>query len=96
MLDLENTKLERTVDALGNLIDYFSINKSILLNKYSKMTDKEIIKDMAITVYRTIGPKSTYYDYALDVIMNYNYAICKTKEELKIVLDKTFNRDSNL
>lgn len=90
MLDLENTKLERTIDALAKLDKFFLINKNELLTKYSVMTDKEIIKDLAITIYQTIGPNSTFYDYALDVIMNYNYGICKTKEKLKQALDKTF------
>lgn len=91
MLDFFNTKLERTIDALGKLIDLFKEQKWELLEKYKVMNDKEIIKDLSKIVYTTIGPNSTYYDYALDIILNYNYSICKTKEDLKVVLDKTFN-----
>lgn len=92
MLDFFNTKLERTIDALGKLIDFFKEQKWELLEKYKDMSDKEIIKDLSKIVYKTIGPDSTYYDYALDIILNYNYSICKTKEDLKIVLDKTFKK----
>lgn len=90
MESLQKKQLEITIDALSRIVDMTDDQKQDLLNRYHNMSDSEIIKDLSTNVHRVIGPDSPYYDYALGVVRNYNFSICPTVDEMKVILHKMF------
>ncbi len=91
-------KLKRIIDICSKIIYITDDKKEALLIKYSKMSDNEIIKDLAKNVYYIIGKNSPYYDYLLTIIRDYNSSICPNIEEMKVILDKMFSNqiDGNM
>lgn len=94
MDSLHMQKLTQTIDALSRIANLSNESKQQLLDKYSVMSDVDIIKDLAISIYRVLGSDSPYYDYALSVVRNYNSSICPKVDEMKIILDKMFSNQT--
>ncbi len=91
MDNIKNKQLERIIDTFSKLVNITDEQKHTLLEKYSKMSDIEIIKNLAENVYCLVGPTSPYYDYALNIIRNYNPIICPPINEMKKILDQTYS-----
>lgn len=85
-------KLEETIDMLAVFINISQEQKNDMLERYSKLSDNEIMRNLAIKVYQLVGPKSPYYDYALSAVKNYNYFACPSVDEMKELLEKEFTR----
>lgn len=81
------------IDTFSKLVDITDEQKKDLLEKYSKLPDAEIIKDLSESVYRIIGPDSPFYDYDLTTIRNYNTSICPPVEKMKTILTKMFSNE---
>lgn len=81
------------IDTFSKLVDITDEQKKDLLEKYSKLPDAEIIKDLSESVYRIIGPDSPFYDYALTTIRNYTTSIYPPVEKMKTILTKMFSNE---
>lgn len=81
------------IDTFSKLVDITDEQKKDLLEKYSKLPDAEIIKDLSESVYRIIGPDSPFYDYALTTIRNYTTSICTPVEKMKTILTKMVSNE---
>ena len=90
MTSNKQEQLKTIIDICSKLIKITDEQKQILLEKYDKMSDIEIIKDLAKKVYTAVGANSPYYDYLLNVIRNYNPSICPHIDEMKTILNKMF------
>lgn len=89
----KQNKLEIIIDTFTKFINIKDLEKQHLLEKYSKMSDKEIIKDLSKYAYLLIGNNSSSYDYILTTIKNYNPSICPSIEEMKQILNKMFSNE---
>lgn len=85
--------LKDILDTFSKLIAISNEQKQDLLEKYSKLPDTEIIKDLSEKVYQVIGPDSPFFDYALNIISNYSPSICPPVEEMKNKLIKMFSNE---
>lgn len=81
------------IDTFSKLVNITDEQKKDLLEKYSKLPDAEIIKDLSESVYRIIGPDSPFYDYALTTIRNYTTSICPPVEKMKTILTKMVSNE---
>lgn len=87
----KENQLKNVIDTLSKLTNITEEQKEKLLTKYLAMTDDEVIKDLAKSVYRVIGSDSPFYNYALAVIRNLNPTLCPSVEEMKESLNKMFS-----
>lgn len=90
---MEKTKLVNTLDLLVRIIDIDNIKYEELIEKYSKMSEQETIKELSMISYRVFGNNNEYYDYALNVIRNINPNICPPVEEMKEILERMYSNN---
>lgn len=90
MSELQRTKLNKVIDSLSKVISISEEQKSKLIEQYSDFSEQEIIKDLASKVYLLIGPDSSYYEYALELIRNYNPSVCPNIDAMKKMLSDMF------
>lgn len=90
---MERQQLNNTIEALSRIININDESKKQLVEKYSGMEDKEVIKDLSITAHRIFATNQELYDYALQVIRNINPNICPKVEEMKTTLSKLYSNE---
>ena len=95
-MDIE--KLEYTIDTLSRIIEVSDEKKQEIIDRYSSMNDKDVIKELSQTVYCLLNAKKDLYDYALTVIRELNPEVCPPVNEMKIILNKMFSNvtDGNM
>ena len=86
-------KVMETIHIISKVVEITDEKKQEMLAKYSKMSDKEIIKDLSQAAYRVLGNDQELYDYALNVIRNINPSICPPIQEMKVQLEKQFSNE---
>lgn len=86
-------RVMETLHILSKVIEISEEKKKEMLVKYSRMEDKEIIKDLSQTAYRILGDDPILYDYALMVIRNINPEICPPVKEMKEKLHMMFTNE---
>ena len=86
-------RVMETLHILSKVIEISEEKKKEMLVKYSLMSDKEIIKDLAQTAYRVLGDDPILYDYSLAVIRNINPEICPPVAKMKEILNKMFTNE---
>ena len=86
-------KVMETIHIISKVVEITDEKKQEMLAKYSKMSDKEIIKDLSQAAYRVLGNDQKLYDYALNVIRNINPSICPSIQEMKVQLEKQFSNE---
>lgn len=90
---MDKIKLQNTIDSLSRLASLDENKRIGLMDRFSKMDDKDVIKELASLAYRTFGSNEDYYNYALTVIHNINPEICPSIEEMKNILSKMFSNE---
>lgn len=90
MNELRKAKLRKIMDGFSSIISITEEQKDRLINGYYELSEQEIIKDLSMKVYQLIGSDSPCYDYALDLIRNYNPAICPDINVMKQMLSDMF------
>ena len=84
-------KIENVVITLSKLINADQSTIKELLDKYTTMSEIEIIKDLSMISYRLFSDNEELYNYALTLIRNINISLCPQVEEMKIKLDNMHN-----
>ena len=90
MDNIRNTQIISVIDALTRVIDIDKIKIEERLNQYKGMSDKEVIKDLSLFVYKNFKNNPDLYEYFLDLIRNINPSIAPSVEFMKSELDKMF------
>ena len=90
---MDAIKLQNTIDILSRVISVPKDKKQELINKYSNLTEIEVIKELSRIVYRVLVNNEKMYDYCLEVIRNINPEICPPVEEMKTRLSKMFSNE---
>ncbi len=93
MESLKQIKISKLIDCLSSIVNITQEQKQKLMEKYSDLSDEKVLEDLFSNAYQLIGNNSPYYDYALDVIRNYNPALCPGLEEIKKTLDNKFSNN---
>ena len=86
-------KLKNTIEKLCRVVNVPEDKKQELINKYSTLSETEVIKDLSQIVYRVLGNNEEMYNYCLEVIRNINPEICPPVEEIKTRLSKIFSNE---
>jgi hypothetical protein len=90
---MDAIKLKNTIDSLCVVVNVPEDKKKELINKYSTLSENEVIKELSQIVYRVLGNNEEIYSYCLGVIRNINPDICPSVEEMKIRLSKMFSNE---
>lgn len=95
-MDIE--KLKYTIDTLSRIIEVSDDKKQEIIDRYSSMNDKDVIKELSQTIYCLLNTKKDLYDYALTVVRELNPEICPPVDEMKKILNKMFSNvtDGNM
>ena len=78
-MDIE--KLKYTIDTLSRIIEVSDDKKQEIIDRYSSMNDKDVIKELSQTIYCLLNTKKDLYDYALTVVRELNPEICPPVDE---------------
>ncbi len=84
-------KVVNTVITLARLASAGEDQVKELIQKYSTMSEIEIIKDLSMIAYRTFSSNPGFYNYALTLIRNINPSKCPPIEEMKKILNNTYS-----
>lgn len=90
---MDRIQLQNTIQLLSRVAQISDEKGAELLDHFSKMDDKDVIKEFASLSYRILGNNEEYYDYALTVIRNINSNICPPVEEMKNILGKMYSNE---
>lgn len=90
---MDAIKLKNTIETLCKIVNVPEDKKHELINKYSDLSETEVIKELSQIVYRVLGNNEELYDYCLEVIRNINPEICPPVEEMKTRLSKMFSNE---
>ena len=83
-------KLQNTINALASCIGISEEKKKEMIDRYTPMSDVEVIKELANKAYQLLASKGELYDYVLTIIRNINKEICPPIEEMKRRLEDLF------
>ena len=86
-------KIRTAVEILSNLIKLSKEKKDAIIEKYSEMDEKTVIKDLSQAAYQLFGKDEAMFSYALDVIRNINTSICPSVPEMRDILLKMFSNE---
>lgn len=86
-------KIESIVFTLARLANASEEEAKKLIDKYSTMTDIEIIKDLSILSYRMFSSNEGFYNYALTLIRSINPKKCPPIEDMKSILKSMFSNE---
>ena len=86
-------KIESIVFTLARLANASEEEAKKLIDKYSTMTDIEIIKDLSILLYRMFSSNEGFYNYALTLIRSINPKKCPPIEDMKSILKSMFSNE---
>ena len=86
-------KLQNTIETMSIATNISEDKKQELINKYSDLSETEVIKELSQIVYRVLGNNEEMYNYCLEAIRNINPAICPPLEEMKTRLSKMFSNE---
>lgn len=86
-------KIESIVFTLSRLANASEDETKKIIEKYSTMSEIEIIKDLSILSYRMFSSNEGFLNYALTLIRSINPKKCPPMEEMKSIL-KNMHSDS--
>ena len=86
-------KLKNTIESLCKVVNIPEDKKQELINKFSNLSETDVIRELAQVVYRVLAGDEEKYDYCLGVIRNINPDICPPVEEMKARLSKMFSNE---
>lgn len=84
-------KIENIVFTLSRLANAKEEDAKKLIEKYSNMTEIEIIKDLSIHSYRVFSGNEGFINYALTLIRSINPKKCPPVAEMKKLLKQIYN-----
>ena len=84
-------KVRNIVITLARLANADEDKINELLEKYSTMSDIEIMKDLSMLSYRIFSKNSGFYNYALTLIRSINPNKCPSISEMKKILDNSYS-----
>ncbi len=87
---MDRIKLQSTIESLSKLVAIDNNKKNELIDRFSLMDDKNVIKELSILIYKTFGNNEEYYDYALTIVRDINPDICPSVEEMKVIISRMF------
>jgi len=82
--------LKTTIDSLSKLANVPTTKSAELYEKYSKLEDKDVIKELSILAYRFFGNDDILLSYACTAIRNINPELCPPVEGMMVMLRKTY------
>ena len=86
-------KIESIVFTLSRLANASEEETQRLIDKYSTMSEIEIIKDLSMLSYRMFSSNEGFYNYALTLIRSINPNKCPPIGEMKTILKSTFSNE---
>ncbi|MDO4963213.1 MAG: hypothetical protein Q4E75_03860 [bacterium] len=90
---MNKIRLQNAIDSLSRLTSIDENKKKDLIERFSNMDDKDVIKELSLLAYRTFRNNEEYYIYSLTVIQNINPKVCPPVEEMKNILLKMFSNE---
>lgn len=97
---MDNIRYSQSKSVLESLSRIIKIDEKVIqekLNKYKKLSDKEVINDLSILVYKELKDNNELLDYFLSLIQNINLSIVPSIESMKKELDNLFlNKNDNM
>ncbi|MBQ8535350.1 MAG: hypothetical protein IJ463_06665 [Bacilli bacterium] len=87
-------KVENIVFTLSRLANVSEEETKKLIEKYSTMSEIEIIKDLSMISYRLFSSNEGFYNYALTLIRSINPSKCPPVSEMKNILGNMYNNIS--
>lgn len=86
--------LKTTIDSLSKLANIPKAKSTELCEKYSKLSDKDVIKELSILAYRFFRNNDILLSYACAAIRNINPEICPPVEEMMVMLDQIYANET--
>ena len=99
MDNIRNSQIISVIDSLSRVIYVDPKEANARLQKYSTMSDEEVIKDLSMFIYNKFRNDTELYEYFLSLIQHINPEITPNVEFMKSELDKMFlnmKDDANL
>ena len=89
-------KIESIVFTLSRLANASEEEAQRLIDKYSTMSEIEIIKDLSMLSYRFFSSNEGFYNYALTLIRSINPTKCPPIGEMKTILKSNFSKRKSI
>lgn len=88
-------KIESIVITIARLANASEEETKKLIEKYSSMSEIEIIKDLSMLSYRMFSSNEGFYNYALTLIKSINPKKCPPISEMKVILNNIYSNTPN-
>ena len=88
-------KIESIVITIARLANASEEETKKLIEKYSTMSEIEIIKDLSMLSYRMFSSNEGFYNYALTLIKSINPKKCPPISEMKVILNNIYSNTPN-
>ena len=90
---MEEIIARKVLDKLSEIVPISKEKKSEMLERFSLIEDKYVIKDLAVKAYSNYRNNEPLYTRFLEIIMEINPSLCRSVDYMKEVLRKRFLND---
>ena len=95
MDNIRNSQIISVIDALTRVVEIDKIKIEERLQKFQTMSDKEVIKDLAIFVYDNFKNDKDLCEYFLSLIRNINPRVVPSTKNMMIELENRYQNKNN-
>ncbi len=93
MEEIKIERLKNVLDSLSNVVAMPEEKKQQTIDRFSKMSDKEAITELAKAAYNLFGNNEEVYNYSLELIRTINPDLCPPLDDMKNRLSKMFSNE---
>lgn len=92
-MQMTKESIENVLKALSKIYPISLQQEKDMTDRYLKMSDTEVIKELSFISYSLLKEKPEEYNYALEVIRNINPSVCPSISEMKEILVKAHKNE---
>lgn len=93
MEEIKLQKIKNIIESLSKVVDMSEEKKQQVIDRFSQMSDKDAIKELAEAAYRLLGNNEEVYNYSLELIRTINPELCPPVDDMKSRLSKMFSNE---